>query len=632
MGNENGTENARCGYLGQDASQGNHESKDTEMPNTTQIGQPSNNTQLGKEYVNTLTRLRHNPSIKKSDLNILYANANGISSKKESLQIALKETKTDIALLCETHLRGNTSISIPGYTTIVKNRETKEKGGLAIIIRTKLTPNACAIIGPPNQEYIWIRIKASTPIFLCCFYGKSESEASETVEKDLHDLREDINSYRQLGNILICGDFNAKIGYPEGTQITRNGQLLIQLNQQTNLTVLNMTSHCQGIWTRTDPADPSNKSVIDYILAIAQTIAHISSITIDEEGEYRLKQLKGKKTPSDHNTILIQLNIDIIATKEPEKHHWKIHADTDWTSYTEETNRIFGNSDCTSYDDWQDKVLQAAHTAIGSRKQRKHKSSKKLKIARKNKKLAKHKLNQEKAKYKNMESTQQHNTALEKARLEYEQAKIEVEKIILEEEAVKAERALNKVICEGGVNSKAFWNIKRKALRNGEDMSCIKNTDGNREFEPKGIKTCVANFFESLYKTEPEQFGNPTHTHLIEEKVDQLRKNRLFEDDLCKPFQLTELQEIIKNLPKERSPGPNRICYEFIIHGGPKLLQALLNICENIRENEIIPEQWQHLAIIMLPKGRKDPEQLDNKRGISLSDVACKVFERLLIK
>ena len=44
------------------------------------------------------------------------------------------------------------------------------------------------------------------------------------------------------------------------------------------------------------------------------------------------------------------------------------------------------------------------------------------------------------------------------------------------------------------------------------------------------------------------------------------------------------------------------------------------------------PQEWQHSVIAMLPRGKKDPEKLENKPGISLADAACKIFERLILR
>lgn len=578
------------------------------------------------------SRIQASPGLPSSqphhEINILYANANGIRSKRESLQIALHETRADIALLCETHLKPGATITIPGFVTTTKNRKTKQKGGLAIMIKKELQSNACIIKGPESRECMWIRINAANPTFICCFYGKTEDSPQESIEEDFRTLANDVIEYNQQGEVIIIGDFNAKIGYPSESVITKNGQRLIHLCRHTDLNILNMADQCEGVWTRRDPIT-GNTAVLDYVLATAQIATQVSSIIIDEEGEFRIRQLRGKKTESDHNTIIVKLKAEIAKWTTPPIYKWRMNENTNWENFRRETNHLFAEEDqTTAYSQWENRVIQAAHTTIGSRKvNKKPNPSKALKQARANKKAAKKNLNQIKT------TTQKDQPSeLTEAQQKYRDAKSAVEETMCQEETDRAQRALNRVIQEGGVNSKAFWNLKRKALRNGEDMTCIKDITGKREFEPTRIKDRVADFYEELYATNPNQFGNPTHTWLVEQRVQELRENRRFETELNTPFEWREMQEVIRNLPRGKSAGPNRVCYEFIIHGGHKLQKALLNVCESVRRTEDVPDKWQHLSIVMLPKGTKDPEDLNNKRGISLSDVAGKVFERLILK
>jgi hypothetical protein len=371
-------------------------------------------------------------------------------------------------------------------------------------------------------------------------------------------------------------------------------------------------------------------------------------MTIDEGHDLKLKQLKGKKTKSDHNTILLRLSLE-----KPKKtlsqptYKWRINDNTDWQGYNETSNQLFDPGKEHSYRQWADLVLKTAHRTIGSRKVgRKPKTSQQLKAARTRKQLSKRILNDTRQRMRNHNlqhlqpptptlntSTQANDDKLEEAKKEYEGAKTEVERVVIEEESNKAEKLFRKIVDTGGVHSKAFWGLKRSALRNGEDMSCLKKDDGSREYDPDNIKTMVAEYYEDLYRNDPDKFDNPAHTEIIEQAVSDFNSNRSFENrPFNVAFTLGELLEVIKSLPDGKAAGPNRVCYELVKYGGLNLQVSLLNVFNKVADDEICPQEWQHAVIAMLPKGRKDPERLENKRGISLADTACKIFERLILR
>ena len=47
-------------------------------------------------------------------------------------------------------------------------------------------------------------------------------------------------------------------------------------------------------------------------------------------------------------------------------------------------------------------------------------------------------------------------------------------------------------------------------------------------------------------------------------------------------------------------------------------------------ENETIPISWNKSNTINIDKGKSDKELLENKRGISLTNNICKIFEKVI--
>ena len=89
---------------------------------------------------------------------------------------------------------------------------------------------------------------------------------------------------------------------------------------------------------------------------------------------------------------------------------------------------------------------------------------------------------------------------------------------------------------------------------------------------------------------------------------------------------------IVKNLKRGKACGPDNILPEHIIYGGDYLILWLKKIFNGIVHLEQIPSCLKEAEIIPIYKGKgKDPLLTSNYRGISLSSIISKVFERVIL-
>ena len=96
------------------------------------------------------------------------------------------------------------------------------------------------------------------------------------------------------------------------------------------------------------------------------------------------------------------------------------------------------------------------------------------------------------------------------------------------------------------------------------------------------------------------------------------------------PIKEKEAQQTIRSLKNKKSTGPNKIKNEFIKYGGGELTKSLSQTFNKIFENETIPISWNKSNTTDSDKRKPDKEPLDNKRGISLTNNICKLFEKLI--
>ena len=95
----------------------------------------------GKVKTNVKTRRgykgKHNVH---NNLKIIGVNANGISSKLESLNHIFMELKPSVICLQETKLRKMGKLKFNGYIVFESIRKNSQGGGLAIIVKSDLEP------------------------------------------------------------------------------------------------------------------------------------------------------------------------------------------------------------------------------------------------------------------------------------------------------------------------------------------------------------------------------------------------------------------------------------------------------------------------------------------------------------
>ncbi len=197
--------------------------------------------------VNKKTRKRKNKKQPKAKhLKILYSNANGITGKITSLTSAMKEQETSIALIAETKLEAEPP-KIDEYKWMPRNRNVRKGGGVAIIYHESLTNNIKPLenIEKENMEIQWAEIKSGTQkTFIGIYYGNQEKAPTEEVQSDFDAIKSQINTLKQEGDVILVGDFNAKlkISIPSkniNQAQSRNGEMLQCVLEETESVALN---------------------------------------------------------------------------------------------------------------------------------------------------------------------------------------------------------------------------------------------------------------------------------------------------------------------------------------------------------------------------------------------------------
>ena len=108
------------------------------------------------------------------------------------------------------------------------------------------------------------------------------------------------------------------------------------------------------------------------------------------------------------------------------------------------------------------------------------------------------------------------------------------------------------------------------------------------------------------------------------EKHNLLRWNQEEIENINRPKMSTEIETVIKNLPTNKSPGPDTFTGEFYQTFREELTHNLLKLLQNILEGGTLPNSFYEATITLILKPNKDIKKKDNYRPITLMNIDAK--------
>ena len=147
-------------------------------------------------------------------------------------------------------------------------------------------------------------------------YAPTQDHSDEVIEEYYNEIQECLKLVKSTDDLIVMGDWNAKVGKEETAHITgkfglgdRNlrGERLIQFCQEENLIVTNTfyQHHKRRLYTWMSPGD-QHRNQIDFILVKNCFKNHVKDV----------RTYPGADAMSDHNLLVTKLKLKL---KLPEK-------------------------------------------------------------------------------------------------------------------------------------------------------------------------------------------------------------------------------------------------------------------------------------------------------------------------
>lgn len=540
--------------------------------------------------------------------------------KMEEVARELEKCNVSICAVQEVRWKDSGTIKKKNYDFHFSgSREARGHKGVGFYVLSKVKKSVLGF-EPINERICKLRVKGKfCNITFVNVYAPTEDAEERTVDEFYEDLERAADRIPRHDMKVILGDFNAKIGKEDQyrmvagkcglhEQTSINGERVC-LFAETQRLIISSTcfphkSIHLGTW-KIPGRDECNQ--IDHVLTSKRWATSVRDV----------RTLRGANCDSDHYLVKgvlrhrVANNVKVKITKTERWDVEKLNDVNIRQQFQENVREGLrrNESDLQVEERWtnlKETIKGAAELILGKVKQQRNVEwfDEECRLALDSKNRVRKKL---------LQARTRANTE------DYRRERLFANRLLRR----KKREAANKRIEDLEKNHRQ--NECRKFYKNMRSITdsfqvksqVLLDEDGNAIVEKDEIKKRWKRYFEEVFKEQDLHL--PGNGFEIPEMADQ---------DV-QPPEKGEIEEIIRKMKNNKSPGTDTITAEMLKNGGDTLVRASHELIQQVWNEETMPEEWKQGLIIPIYK-KGDRRDCKNYRGITLLNVIYKIFSILI--
>lgn len=182
-------------------------------------------------------------------------------------------------------------------------------------------------------------------------------------------------------------------------------------------------------------------------------------------------------------------------------------------------------------------------------------------------------------------------------------------------------------LCEGNRAGKLLASYLKHKQKQAI-ITSIKDKKNNTHTKQKEILKTFHNFYEDLYKNK--QIVDPDACTKYLESLNLPKLSEADKTTLGTQISEDEISKSIKTLKNNKAPGPDGFSASFYKEFDRSLTPTLLKLFNSIALEGRVSKSMGEANIIVIPKEGKDPLLTKNYRPISIINLDCKIYAKIL--
>ncbi|XP_063624759.1 uncharacterized protein LOC134796499 [Cydia splendana] len=545
----------------------------------------------------------------------------------------LRRYNVDIAAISETHLADEGEIVEKGggYTFFWKGTAAHEprRSGVGFAIKNEIAKRLeeCPVYTSDRVISLRVHLQHNNFLNVISIYAPTLDKSDDIKDQFYEELTQALSKVKSREQILLLGDFNARVGrdyeaWPNVLgrhgigNMNNNGQLLLSLCAQFDLSITNtffrLPSKHKATWMH-----PRSKHwhLIDYAIVRRRDIGQVNITRV----------MRGANCWTDHRLVLTKINISL---RRPSRRNVVKTVRTNIENlqciptrevYIEAVNEVLSSVDV------QSEALEISWQTL---------STNLMEVSSKVLGLKPYKQEDWFDEYDETftEAFNKHRELLKRQSFGIGQ----VGEFVSIKESSARIRKLTRDAKDKWWQEKsqhlqwlsdtnqlgAFYGEVRKLIRPASHCSVpIKSSDGVSLTNKAGIMNRWVQHYSHLLNVDRQ--ADLEFINSLPQSPPQT--------ELADPPTLEETIVAIKQLKNKRAVGVDSICGELLKYGGDNLHNTLWKYFVRMWDEEHVPESFKISRICSLYKGKGDRSDCNSYRGISLLSTPGKVFARILL-